>query len=76
MPFNLNEFEPINEINKPEMIAWLTDTLNILTDPNFQGWNQTRRNRIFGTERDDIDETIDMFGRFLTTLVNCNIFIK
>lgn len=75
MPYNLNEFVPINELNKQEMIIWLDSTLNVLTDPNFD-WNNPNINRIFGTNRDDIDEVIDMFGRFLKTLVDYNLFQK
>lgn len=75
MPLNLNEFMPINELNKQEMIVWLNNTLTTLTDPNFD-WGNPNINRIFGTDRDDIDEVIDMFGRFLRTLVDYNLFQK
>jgi hypothetical protein len=74
MSVNLAEFEPITELNKPEMVNWLTATLNILTDPNFDRDNPNF-NRIFGTDRDDVDEVIDMFGRFTNTLINYS-FIK
>lgn len=66
--FDPNEFIPIDELNKAEMLDWLMENYHIMSDPNYEGRFKSTRNRVFGTMRDDIDEFRDVLGRFIVTL--------
>lgn len=81
MAIDLNQFNPITELDKQELLDWLVQILDDLSNGQVKTWDNvvnlnTTNNRIFGTSRDDVDETIDMFGRFAVTLLKCNIFAK
>ena len=75
MNIDLSQFEPITELNKPELIQWLENSIATLQDPAYDRDNPNQ-NRVFGTERDDIDEAIDLIGRVLVTCKNFNFFQK
>lgn len=72
---DLSQFEPVSEVNKEELITWLQEQLEVLSDPNYNRSNRNV-NRIYGDNQDDIDVTITMLGRFLVTLQNYNLFKK
>lgn len=76
MNLDLSQFEPINEMNKDEVFAWLEDVLDEISDPNFAGRASRKVTRIFNTDKDDIDELITLLGRFAATINEYNFFKK
>lgn len=65
------KYEPINEAEKEQWIAWLRDQVRVLT-----GKPEEQENKIFQTPEGDVSTGKDLVGKFLATLTGTDIEIS